>query len=433
MFREKPGYALVFAGGGARGAYELGAWKALRELKIKIDAVCGASVGALNAAIVAQDDFDLGLKIWTELSLDKVVKVPDGMIKNGKLKFSLKNFARIGEFNLDIRNLGLDSEPLHNMLKAEIKEERIRKLGMDLGIVTINLNNLQPCEIFLDDMPEGSLPDYLLASASFPAFKRAEINGKQFTDGGMYDNIPHAMMKNRGYKKMIVVDISGLGVNKRPDITGTETIYIKNSMPLGHILDFSPETVTPAISLGYLDTMKVFNRNSGLKYFILPDHKIERYYRGKLLSQKSIDRYSAHLNLSGRKCSPDIAETLIRASLPSDQKSNKDLILCLIEAAAISLDIEKNKLYKLSELIEEIREKYYKIKLSANIPSKKQSESFFEILGDTLTDTLNMLKSERKLGDYCPYEYAKIMRGHKAAGSIFPELAAAEIFLSLLD
>jgi hypothetical protein len=108
-------------------------------------------------------------------------------------------------------------------------------------------------------------------------------------------------------------------------------------------------------------------------------------------------------------------------------------MLCLIESAAVVLDIERNKLYKLSDLIEAIRNKYFKIKLSSELPSKKESESFFEMIGGTLNDTWNMLTSERKLGDYCPYEYAKIIRGHKAAESLFPEMAAAEIYLSLLD
>lgn len=433
MFREKPGYALVFAGGGAKGAYELGAWKALRELNIRVDAVSGASVGALNAALVAQNDFELGIKIWTELSIEKVVNIPESMMKNGKLKMSLMNLTKIGDLNLNIKNLGLDTEPLHKLLKSEIDEDRIRKLGMDLGIVTINLNSLKPCEIFLDDMPRGSLPDYLLASASFPAFKRAEINGKQFTDGGMYDNIPHAMMKNRGYRKIIVIDISGLGINKRPDITGTETTYIKNSMPIGNILDFTPEKMLPAIDLGYLDTMKVFGKNSGNKYFILTEHKLERYYYGQLFRQEKIDAYSSFLNLEGRTCSPENAEQLIRAVLPTEQKSSRNLLLCLIEAAALSLDIERNKLYTLQDLIDEIKNKYYRIKLSSEFPSKKESESFFEMIGGTINDTWNMIKGERKPGDYCPYEYAKIMRGHKAAGSIFPELQAAEVFLSLLD
>lgn len=45
-------YALVLDGGGARGAYQIGAWKALRESGVKIYAVAGTSVGALNGALI---------------------------------------------------------------------------------------------------------------------------------------------------------------------------------------------------------------------------------------------------------------------------------------------------------------------------------------------------------------------------------------------
>ena len=45
-------YGLVLDGGGARGAYQIGAWKALREAGVKIEAVAGTSVGALNGALI---------------------------------------------------------------------------------------------------------------------------------------------------------------------------------------------------------------------------------------------------------------------------------------------------------------------------------------------------------------------------------------------
>ena len=45
-------YGLVFDGGGARGAYQIGAWRALSEAGVKISAVAGTSVGALNGALV---------------------------------------------------------------------------------------------------------------------------------------------------------------------------------------------------------------------------------------------------------------------------------------------------------------------------------------------------------------------------------------------
>ena len=45
-------YGIVLEGGGARGSYQIGAWKALREAGIKIRGIAGASVGALNGALI---------------------------------------------------------------------------------------------------------------------------------------------------------------------------------------------------------------------------------------------------------------------------------------------------------------------------------------------------------------------------------------------
>ena len=46
--------ALVLSGGGSRGAYEIGVWKALKTLGIQIDMVMGTSVGAINGAMIVQ-------------------------------------------------------------------------------------------------------------------------------------------------------------------------------------------------------------------------------------------------------------------------------------------------------------------------------------------------------------------------------------------
>ena len=45
---------LVLGGGGSRGAYEIGVWRAARELNIEFDVVTGTSIGALNGALVVQ-------------------------------------------------------------------------------------------------------------------------------------------------------------------------------------------------------------------------------------------------------------------------------------------------------------------------------------------------------------------------------------------
>ncbi|MDC7125167.1 MAG: patatin-like phospholipase family protein [Spirochaetales bacterium] len=432
MFKKSLPYALVLSGGGAKGAYEIGAWKALKELGIKFNAVCGASVGALNAAIIAQDDIELGMKLWSEMTIDKVVDIPPELLENGKPKLTLKNITKIGDLNLNIKNLGLDPAPLHNLLKNEINETKIRKSGIDLGIITLNVDNLKPFEIFIDAMPNGTLADYLLASASFPAFKRAEINGKQFTDGGVYDNIPHSMVKNRGYRRIIVIDIDGIGNNRKPDITGTDTIYIKTTVPLCSVLDFDPDKALTAIEAGYLDTMKVFEKYHGQKYFIKRNKKIEKEYWNRLFKPENIEKYSKYLKLENKTASPENVEELIRDVLPKEQKNNKELLICLLESAAGVLDLERIKLYTTEELIEAIKNKYSEIMQSASTPTKSESESFFKRIEDTIEETLNLFRSDKDSSNYCPYEYAKILKGTKATDSLFPELAPAEIFFSIL-
>ncbi len=49
--------AIVLSGGGAKGAYQMGVWKAIKKLGISYDIVTGTSVGALNAALMVQKDF----------------------------------------------------------------------------------------------------------------------------------------------------------------------------------------------------------------------------------------------------------------------------------------------------------------------------------------------------------------------------------------
>ena len=65
--------ALVLSGGGSRGAYEIGAWQALNELGVRLDAVYGTSIGALNAGLVAQGDVEQAVELWQNINLSQVV------------------------------------------------------------------------------------------------------------------------------------------------------------------------------------------------------------------------------------------------------------------------------------------------------------------------------------------------------------------------
>ena len=70
-------YGLVLEGGGARGAYQIGAWRALAETGVKFSAVAGTSVGALNGALICMGDIDKAEHLWREVSYSQVMDVDD--------------------------------------------------------------------------------------------------------------------------------------------------------------------------------------------------------------------------------------------------------------------------------------------------------------------------------------------------------------------
>lgn len=75
-------FGLVLSGGGAKGAYEAGAIKAMGEMDVieKVYGVSGTSVGALNTLVFAMDDVALMEELWENIGLMTVAapKVADG-------------------------------------------------------------------------------------------------------------------------------------------------------------------------------------------------------------------------------------------------------------------------------------------------------------------------------------------------------------------
>ena len=61
--------ALVLSGGGSKGSYQIGAWKALKKLHIKFDIVTGTSVGALNGALITQKNYYKAIHLWKKMNL----------------------------------------------------------------------------------------------------------------------------------------------------------------------------------------------------------------------------------------------------------------------------------------------------------------------------------------------------------------------------
>ena len=426
LFEAKNEYALVLSGGGAKGAYQIGAWKALNCHGIRFSAVSGASVGALNAALVAQGDFDTADRLWKRIKIDNVVNVPPEFVSKGKIKITaraLKSMTRTWE-----KGLLLDSSPLKKLIGSTLNEYKIRKKGMDLGVVTINRSSFRTVEIFLDQIEEGLLTDYLFASASFPAFKNAEIKGDKYIDGGIHDNIPFSMLKNRGYRRFIIIDISGPGFNRKPDIIGTDTVYIKNSMELGGVLDFSRKTLEKSSDLGFLDTDKIFGGNEGIKYFFKPDfHEMKKI--AKCLELPEIKSFIDLL--------ADRKKNSLKKILPDEYKEWRYPVFALLECAALSLGIERIKLYDFSELLTLVRDKYLEIGNELFVQDIKMP--YFDEMGRIIKE----ISSGKSLSDYPPFAYyrgAEVLSGtdrltieKNALFVFYPYLRGAVLFFKILS
>ena len=63
---------LALEGGGARGAYHIGVIKALIESGYEFDGFVGTSIGAINAAMLAQGDFAQMFELWMTISFEQL-------------------------------------------------------------------------------------------------------------------------------------------------------------------------------------------------------------------------------------------------------------------------------------------------------------------------------------------------------------------------
>ena len=252
---------LVLSGGGARGAYQIGVWKALKDCGIEIGGVYGTSVGALNSMAVAMDKFEDARELWLKIDFDKVVV--DGT--DGNLIEKAIGALKTG---------GFDPAPLRKNFGRLLKEEEVRKAPIDVGIVTYSLSNMEPRELFIEDIPEGELRDYILASANHPVFRREQIGLEKFIDGGIYRNIPVNMALSRGFKEIIIVDLGPKRIRdlltlvslKRLD--EVKHLVIKPREFYGDVLDFDPEVSRNFMKEGYLDCLSELGYLAGEEYYV---------------------------------------------------------------------------------------------------------------------------------------------------------------------
>ena len=251
--------ALVLAGGGARGSYQVGVWRALMELDWHPQIITGTSVGGLNGAMFVLDLYETARDMWLTIRSRDVMELPEEDAPLSELHAFLKDAVTQG---------GMDVTPLEEIVERVLDEEKLRKSPIRLGLVTVEQKTLKARELPLEDIPEGKVKDYLLASAAcFPALRAHTIDGVSYLDGGYRDNMPTALAQKMGAEELVCVDLEGVGIT-RPNRTGLPTTLIRSYWELGDILHFDPDTAKRNMELGYYDTLRAFGRIRGCAYAV---------------------------------------------------------------------------------------------------------------------------------------------------------------------
>lgn len=351
-------YGLVLEGGGAKGSYHVGVYKAIKEMNIEIGGVVGSSIGAINGAMIVQEEYEKCQELWEKISYAMVFDMDDEEIRKIRnLSLNMEDLKLVGErLRQLVLNGGIDISPIKNLMDEYIDEEKIRASKKEFGMVTVNLTGFKSVEIFLEDIPKGELKSYLMASAYLPFFKFERIDGNIYLDGGFYDNLPYSMLLDKGYKDLILVRTHAPGITRKLDLKGINAIIVSPSEDIGRTYVYEAESAKRNIQLGYLDGLRAFKGLAGKKYYI-DCKKEEDFYLDYFLKLKEeeVRRMEKILKLEEIPYRRSLFENIIPklfdyASMNRNYKY-KDLLIHLIEKLALKENIDRYKVYSFEGLL----------------------------------------------------------------------------------
>lgn len=158
----------------------------------------------MNSAMIAQGDFEQCYQLWETVDPYKLFDISEieyEKITSGKLdKASIKQM--VVKFKKLIKDNGIDISKMRTVLESVLDEKKLRQSPIDFGLVTISITDRKAMEIYREEIPEGQMSDYLLASANLPGFNSKGIE-KTLLDGGFYDNCPINRLAEKGCRDII--------------------------------------------------------------------------------------------------------------------------------------------------------------------------------------------------------------------------------------
>ena len=255
------------------------------------------------------------------------------------------------ELMLRLRDGGIDVTPLKDLIHNILDEDRIRSAGIDFSLLTFSLSDMKELDLTLDEIPEGLLADFLLASACLLGFKNEPLHGKTYLDGGVINNVPLNSLVKRGYRDIITVRIYGPGREPRVRLDeGTQVYEIAPRVHLGSIIEFQGKRSRQNLKIGYYDAKRMVYGLKGLIYYIDSDRDEEEYTTMlSNISEKTRKEIRAKLRL------PHTA-------------TNETLYLAMLEASAKYFRIPKYQVYTENGLSELVHIQYAKRKEEPGLP-----------------------------------------------------------------
>lgn len=342
-------YAIALEGGGAKGAYQIGVWKALAEAGIKYNAVSGTSVGALNAALMCMGDLERAIQLWSDIRLSNVINMDaeeeQGFrrLMNGVLE--PEDFREIIPQILDvIKNRGLDVAPLRSWVREIVDAEIIHASKVELFVTTMSISDRKGLEVRLNDLSANEICDMLLASSYHPSFRLEKLGGKLYADGCFVDSLPVHVLVENGYKDIIGVRLPSLGIEKRfkmPEDVSITTIHTNSD--LGFVLNFDAELSRRNINIGYYDAQRVLYGLYGGEYYI--DRSLSEQDALNVL----IGIYGREGRNLRRLCEQRLPKLAKKLSVADGDYYQ--LLIAILESRARARGLEKFQVYSDKDLI----------------------------------------------------------------------------------
>lgn len=328
--------AIVLSGGGSKGSYQIGVWKALKKLNIKYDIITGTSVGALNGVLMVEKNYYKCKWMWNKVNMR--------LLFNDNIKDNEKNSKLIKNYGINfLKTNGTKPTGLENILNKVINKNKFFKSKIKYGLISYNITEKKPIIKTKDELSKQNLIDYLIASSScYPAFTPKIIDNKKYIDGGYYDNLPINLAINLGADEIIAIDLEAPGIKKRPKKT-KNIMYITPNNKLSFFLKFNKKLTKRNELFGYNDTMKVFNKLEGNKYTF----KLNTIQ--KLLNNYK-NNYIKNINKIIDKKITIILKENQTIKKVINEKHKEKIILNILELLMKELALDETKIYNIHSI-----------------------------------------------------------------------------------